>query len=323
MEVDLEGDVGFVLSDDLELTPTPEPWVALLPSLDSTTMGWQARHWYLGSHKASLFDSNGNAGPTIWVDGRIVGGFGDVADGEVVTKLLEDVGREEVRRWTPRPRVWPGGSGPPGWSRASRPRSTRSSSGDELARFARDASTVVRGAATTVPPDAAASGAAGSTPNDLTHGQCQEGAVVYCATAASRAPGHLLRSGGAGGFDGLGPPADRTAVELDHLRWSWPPQGGLRRTGRAGGSRAPSSAPSKPARRTARHRPAARHRQWHGVSELDGSPVTGLGQAYVEEAVGTAERDLEPRRPVAAAYSPLALPSNWKPPPTLRSPLIG
>ena len=97
VEVDLEGDVGFVLSDDLELTPTPEPWVALLPSLDSTTMGWQARHWYLGSHKASLFDSNGNAGPTIWVDGRIVGGWAMRADGEVVTKLLEDVGREEVQ----------------------------------------------------------------------------------------------------------------------------------------------------------------------------------------------------------------------------------
>jgi DNA glycosylase AlkZ-like len=94
VEVDLEGETGFVLSDDLEPTPGPEPWVALLPSLDATTMGWRARDWYLGAHQAVLFDSNGNAGPTIWADGRIVGGWAMRADGEVVTRLLEDVGRE-------------------------------------------------------------------------------------------------------------------------------------------------------------------------------------------------------------------------------------
>jgi hypothetical protein len=94
VEVDLGGHVGFVLPGDLEPTPTPEPWVALLPSLDPTTMGWQARDWYLGQHRSALFDASGNAGPTIWADGRIVGGWAIRSDGEVVTKLLEDVGRE-------------------------------------------------------------------------------------------------------------------------------------------------------------------------------------------------------------------------------------
>lgn len=94
LEVDLDGLAAFVLPDDLEPTPAREPWVALLPSLDPTTMGWQARDWYLGGHKDALFDTSGNAGPTIWVDGRIVGGWAMRADGEVVTKLLEDVGRE-------------------------------------------------------------------------------------------------------------------------------------------------------------------------------------------------------------------------------------
>jgi hypothetical protein len=94
VEVDLGGHVGFVLPGDLEPTPTPEPWVALLPSLDPTTMGWQARDWYLGEHRSALFDASGNAGPTIWVDGRIVGGWAIRSDGEVVTKLLEDIGRE-------------------------------------------------------------------------------------------------------------------------------------------------------------------------------------------------------------------------------------
>jgi hypothetical protein len=94
VEVDLDGHTGFVLPDDLDPTPAPERWVALLPSLDPTTMGWKVREWYLGSHKDALFDTNGNAGPTIWVGGRIVGGWAMRPDGEVVTKLLDDVGRE-------------------------------------------------------------------------------------------------------------------------------------------------------------------------------------------------------------------------------------
>jgi hypothetical protein len=56
-------------------------------------MGWQARDWYLGPHKAAIFDTAGNAGPTIWADGHIVGGWAIRPNGEVVTKLLEDVGR--------------------------------------------------------------------------------------------------------------------------------------------------------------------------------------------------------------------------------------
>ena len=76
VEVDLDGGgIGYVLADDLEPSETPEPWVALLPALDATTMGWKDRDWYLGGYRAALFDRAGNAGPTIWVDGRIVGGW--------------------------------------------------------------------------------------------------------------------------------------------------------------------------------------------------------------------------------------------------------
>jgi hypothetical protein len=88
------GPVGYVLPDDIEPTPDPGPWVALLPALDPTTMGWQGRDWYLGGHRERLFDTNGNAGSTIWVDGRIVGGWAIREGGEVATLLLEDVGRE-------------------------------------------------------------------------------------------------------------------------------------------------------------------------------------------------------------------------------------
>jgi hypothetical protein len=93
LEVELEAGPGWVLPGDVKKTSAPKSWVALLPPLDSTTMGWKARDWYLGDHGPALFDRNGNAGPTVWLDGRIVGGWAQRADGEVVFELLEDVGR--------------------------------------------------------------------------------------------------------------------------------------------------------------------------------------------------------------------------------------
>ncbi len=93
-EVELEGATGYVLAGDLEPTPRPTPVAALLPTLDPTTMGWKERDWYLGPHGPTLFDGNGNAGPTIWWDGRVVGGWCQRRDGEIVLGLLEDVGRD-------------------------------------------------------------------------------------------------------------------------------------------------------------------------------------------------------------------------------------
>ena len=75
----------------------PAPSAALLPTLDPTTMGWKERGWYLGEHESVLFDSNGNAGPTVWWHGRVVGGWAQRKDGEVVFRLLEEVGREAER----------------------------------------------------------------------------------------------------------------------------------------------------------------------------------------------------------------------------------
>jgi len=93
-EVDVDGVAGLVLADDLERVEPPEPWAALLPTLDPTTMGWKERDWYLGSYGPTLFDSNGNAGPTVWWEGRVVGGWSQRPDGEIVCGLLEDVGSE-------------------------------------------------------------------------------------------------------------------------------------------------------------------------------------------------------------------------------------
>jgi Winged helix DNA-binding domain len=96
VEVDLDGQAGYLLRDDVEATDPPEPWAALLPPLDPTTMGWFERDWYLGSYKEQLFDTSGNAGPTVWWDGRIVGGWRQSDTGEVVLQMLESVGAEGI-----------------------------------------------------------------------------------------------------------------------------------------------------------------------------------------------------------------------------------
>ena len=97
VELDLDGVPGFVLPSDVEPEREPEPWAALLPSLDPTVMGWKERDWYLGEHSTALFDRNGNAGPTVWWNGRVVGGWAGRKDGEVAFRLLEDVGAEGIR----------------------------------------------------------------------------------------------------------------------------------------------------------------------------------------------------------------------------------
>lgn len=94
VEVDLDGATGHVLADDEEATGELEPWGALLPALDPTIMGWFERDWYLGPYKEQLFDSTGNAGPSTWWNGRVVGGWRQTEAGEVVLQLLEDVGSE-------------------------------------------------------------------------------------------------------------------------------------------------------------------------------------------------------------------------------------
>jgi hypothetical protein len=89
-----DGEPGVVLADDVEPVDVPAQWVALLPALDATPMGWKRRDFYLGAHAERLFDVNGNVAPTVWADGRIVGGWARRPGGEIVFGLLEDIGAE-------------------------------------------------------------------------------------------------------------------------------------------------------------------------------------------------------------------------------------
>ncbi len=98
VEVALERDrTGWLLPDDLEPVGDVEPWAALLPTLDPTTMGWKERDHYLDpAHRPLLFDTNGNGGTTAWWDGRIVGAW--VQDDEGLVSVVEcpgaDIGSE-------------------------------------------------------------------------------------------------------------------------------------------------------------------------------------------------------------------------------------
>jgi winged helix DNA-binding protein len=117
VEVDLGGVTGIVLPGDLGSTRRPAPFAALLPGLDPTVMGWAGRDWYLGEHRGPLFDRSGNAGPTVWWDGRVVGGWAQRRNGEILVRLLEDIGRdgtkavdaeaERLREWLGDRRVLP------------------------------------------------------------------------------------------------------------------------------------------------------------------------------------------------------------------------
>lgn len=91
--VSLDGvaEPGWLLPDDVAPVAAPEPWVALLPLLDPTIMGWRERGFLQGPHGPQLYDSVGNAGTTAWVGGRVVGVWVQDAAGAVEVRLLEPV----------------------------------------------------------------------------------------------------------------------------------------------------------------------------------------------------------------------------------------
>jgi hypothetical protein len=93
-EVDLNGQPGVVFAGDEAFDDDVGPVASLLPALDPTPMGWQSREWYLGPHGPALFDRTGNIGPTVWWQGRIVGGWAQRPSGEVVYRMLEDIGSD-------------------------------------------------------------------------------------------------------------------------------------------------------------------------------------------------------------------------------------
>ncbi len=99
--VEVQTGSAWVLPEDIEVLGAgkrgvngefaDEPWVALLPGLDPSVMGWKERGFYLPSGGERAWDTYGNAGPTVWVDGAVVGAWGQANSGEIRLRYFTDL----------------------------------------------------------------------------------------------------------------------------------------------------------------------------------------------------------------------------------------
>jgi uncharacterized protein YcaQ len=91
------GDLGaphLMLADDATqaagFVAPDSPFACLLPSLDPYIMGYRDRRRFLAeAHRPRLFDRAGNSVPTVLVNGRVVGAWGQRKDGSIYYELLE------------------------------------------------------------------------------------------------------------------------------------------------------------------------------------------------------------------------------------------
>ena len=97
VEVELTEGPGWLAAGRRAGREPPSRGWRCCPALDPTTMGWKQRDWYLPAAAAEAFDSVGNGGPTLWVDGRIVGAWAQTRDGRDPHPLLR-AGRRRRRR---------------------------------------------------------------------------------------------------------------------------------------------------------------------------------------------------------------------------------
>jgi hypothetical protein len=110
VDVAIEGLGGgyLLLADDAQrlndFAPPDMHSVFFLPALDPYIMGYHDRRRFLApEHHSKVFDRAGNAMPTVWVNGRVVGAWGQRqargapsrTNGSVIYGLFEPVGEEE------------------------------------------------------------------------------------------------------------------------------------------------------------------------------------------------------------------------------------
>lgn len=92
-----DGTDAWVAAGDAALVAEPDTWVRLLPGLDPTSMGWKRRDFYLDpSYVEPMFDRFGNIGPSIWADGRIVGGWIQQDDASIIYELFEKLTQKQT-----------------------------------------------------------------------------------------------------------------------------------------------------------------------------------------------------------------------------------
>jgi hypothetical protein len=89
-------DEHLMLADDADrlrdFAAPDAPCVFLLPSLDPYIMGYSSRRRFLApEHRKKVFDRAGNAVPTVWANGQVVGVWGQREDGRVFNELFEPI----------------------------------------------------------------------------------------------------------------------------------------------------------------------------------------------------------------------------------------
>jgi hypothetical protein len=73
----------------LNLVPADDTHASFLPALDPYIMGYRDRRRFLDpGYRAHIFDRAGNAVPTVWVNGRVAGIWGQRKDGSVAYGLF-------------------------------------------------------------------------------------------------------------------------------------------------------------------------------------------------------------------------------------------
>jgi hypothetical protein len=103
VEVVIEGlgEAYLMMAEDAQRldgnAPADTPYISFLPALDPYIMGYPDRRRFLApEHNAKVFDRAGNAMPTIWVNGQVVGAWGQRKNGEVVYGVFEEENEEEL-----------------------------------------------------------------------------------------------------------------------------------------------------------------------------------------------------------------------------------
>lgn len=92
-----DGDAAWIAAGD-RATTDHGPSIALLPGLDVATMGWKERSWYVSPAAIErTFDRWSNAGPTVWRNGEVVGGWAHRPDGSVAIELFSELTAHERR----------------------------------------------------------------------------------------------------------------------------------------------------------------------------------------------------------------------------------
>ena len=96
MEVDLEDVTGWLAADDPPLGASRAVGGGASRARPDNH-GLETTRLVPAKYIAEVFDGVGNGGPSLWVDGRVVGGWAQTKDGSIHSHYFERVGADRRR----------------------------------------------------------------------------------------------------------------------------------------------------------------------------------------------------------------------------------